>query len=145
MHSYSFLRHLPRIVVGVQQVVRLFAERRSKIVPVELLDVRILVREAQKLTLIEPPEHVAAILGKLGTVVDGLAAAAAQPPGQAMTSTKSYAASPRLTASMSLRAFPSELTTATRTSPAPGMLNVASFHPSMPRTAVKQSGSDSCP
>ena len=63
-------------MVGVQQVVRLFAERRSKIVPVELLDVRILVREAQKLTLIEPPEHVAAILGKLGTVVDGLAAAA---------------------------------------------------------------------
>ena len=62
-----------------------------------------------------------------------------------MTSTKSYAASPRLTASMSLRAFPSELTTATRTSPAPGMLNVASFHPSMPRTAVNASGSGFLP
>ena len=71
-----FLRHLPRVVVGVQQVVRLFAKRRAEVVLVERLDIRILVREAQKLTLIEPPEHVAAILGKLGTVVDGLAAAA---------------------------------------------------------------------
>ena len=46
---------------------------------------------------------------------------------------------------MSLRVLPSELTTATRTSPAPGILNVASFQPSMPRTAVKASGSGFLP
>ena len=68
-------------MVGVQQVVRLFAKRRAEVVLVERLDIRILVREAQKLTLIEPPEHVAAILGKLGTVVDGLAAAAGAAAG----------------------------------------------------------------
>ena len=73
---HHFLRHLPRVVVGVQQVVRLFAKRRAEVVLVERLDIRILVREAQKLSLIEPPEHVAAIPGKLGTVVDGLATAA---------------------------------------------------------------------
>ena len=38
-----FLRHLPRVVVGVQQVVRLFAKRRAEVVLVECLDIRILV------------------------------------------------------------------------------------------------------
>ncbi len=42
-----FLRHLPRVVVGVQQVVRLFAKRRAEVVLVERLDIRILVRSAE--------------------------------------------------------------------------------------------------
>ena len=36
-------RHFPGKVVGVQQVVRLFAERRAKVVFIERLDIRILV------------------------------------------------------------------------------------------------------
>ena len=40
-----------------------------------------------------------------------------------------------------MRVLPNPLTTATRTSPAPGMVKVASFQPSMPRTALKASGS----
>ena len=76
-----FLRHLPRVVVGVQQVVRLFAKRRAKIVAIERLDVRILVREAQQLVLIEPPENAAAILRQLHAVVNGLTAAAGAAAG----------------------------------------------------------------
>ena len=45
----------------------------------------------------------------------------------------------------SFRALPSPLTTATFTSPAVGMLKLASFQPSMPRTAVKASGSGFSP
>ena len=63
----------------------------------------------------------------------------AQPPGQAMISTKSYSTSPAFTASIRARVFPSPLATATRTVPAPGTSKLASFQPFMPRTAVKAS------
>ena len=46
---------------------------------------------------------------------------------------------------ISFRVAPRLLTTATRTSPAPGMVNFASFQLSIPRTAWKASGSGFCP
>ena len=89
---------------------------------------------------VQLPENIAAALSQLCAVVDRLAAAAGAAAGTGHDLDEvilPFAAAP--CASISLRVLPRPLTTATRTVPVPGILNMASFQGWLPRTAVKAS------
>ena len=73
----------------MQQVVGLLRQGLAQVLPVQGLHVRILVGEADGALRIQLVELLAPLGGKVLAVVDGLAAPPEQPPGQAMTSTKS--------------------------------------------------------
>ena len=143
-YELRFLRHLPRVNIGVQQVVRALGQRLAQILRVQRLHIGVFVGEAQRRIVIEAPEDVSPLLRAFLAVVNGLSSAA-QPPGQAIISTKSYSACPDASASRSLLVFLRPLATAVRTVPAPGMSKLASFQPCMPRTAVNASGSGFLP
>lgn len=76
-------------MVGVQQVMGFFAQRSREVFLIQRQHVGVLVGEAELILGVQPPENAAALIRQLATVYDGLAAAAAQPPGQAIISTKS--------------------------------------------------------
>ena len=69
------------MVVGVEQVVGLLAQRRFQVLAVQRLHVLILVGEADGHVLINAPQHVAAVGGRLFLVVDRLSAAAGAAAG----------------------------------------------------------------
>ena len=86
---------LPGVMIGVQQVVRPLAEGRAQILPVQSLHLRILVGEADGgawrpyPTAAAPRTAARSCPSRMGCPPPP-----AQPPGQAMTSTKSYSALP---------------------------------------------------
>ena len=124
-------------------MVRTFGQRLSEILFVKRLHIGVFMRETKEHLVIKSPQDISARLGALLAVVNR--PPPAQPPGQAMTSTKSYCTWPEAIASMSFLVLPSPLTTAVRTVPAPGTSKLASFQPCIPRTAVKASGSGFSP
>ena len=63
-------------MIGVEQLLGALGERMLEIVVVDELHAGVLVAEADLGGRIEPPQHVAALAGKLAAVVDRLTAAA---------------------------------------------------------------------
>ena len=60
----------------MEQVVRLLAQRLPQIIPVQILNVRILVGVTDDRIRIQLPQLIAAVLSHLLTLVNGLTAAA---------------------------------------------------------------------
>ena len=64
--------HFPALVIRMEQVVRTAAEGGTQVLPIQGLDLRILMGEPHRGLLVDAPQHVSTGLGHLRAVVDGL-------------------------------------------------------------------------
>lgn len=84
------LRHFPRPLIGMEQFLCFFTEGAAEKFRIEGFDLRIAMTEAQGHFLVKGIETLTARFGSL-FIIDGIGwpPPPLQPPGQAITSTKS--------------------------------------------------------
>ena len=73
--------HIPAVMVGMQQVMGLFAQGSCEVFLIQRQHVGVLVGEAELIVGVQPPKDAAALIRQLAAVYDGLSAAASAAAG----------------------------------------------------------------